>query len=70
MSICSKTPSAALNVVRLEVGHLGQQVLLMLATAHRALEEQSVDLFRDVEKADDAADILHKGDSGIPQCDR
>ncbi len=55
-----ETPSAALNVVRLEVGHLGQQVLLMLATAHRALEEQSVDLFRDVEKADDAADILHK----------
>ncbi len=55
-----ETPSAALNVVRLEIGHLGQQVLLMLATAHRALEEQSVDLFRDVEKADDAADILHK----------
>jgi phosphate:Na+ symporter len=54
------TPSAALNVVRLEIGHLGQQVMLMLATARTALGSHSEELFLEVEKADDIADILHR----------
>ncbi len=53
------TPSAALNVTRMEIGHLGNQVLLMMAMARSALEKKSEASFRDIEKADDAADILH-----------
>ncbi|MDX2481427.1 MAG: Na/Pi cotransporter family protein [Desulfuromusa sp.] len=54
------TPSAALNVVRMEIGHLGSQVLLMMSMARSAVERQSAEAFREIEKADDAADILHE----------
>ncbi len=53
------TPSAALNVVRMEIGHLGSQVLLMMSMARIAVERQSAEVYRKIEKADDAADILH-----------
>ena len=52
-------PSAALRLVRMELGHLGEKILLMMAMARQALETRDVDLFREIEKADDAADILH-----------
>ena len=54
------TPSAALNMVRMEIGQLGNQVLLMMAMAKTALEKQSTESFRGIEKADDAAEILHR----------
>ena len=53
------TPSAALNVVRMEIGQLGYQVLLMMSMAITALEKQSDGLFHEIEKSDDLADILH-----------
>ncbi len=53
------TPSMALNVVRMEIGHLGSHIQLMLAQARMALENRDEQLFKEVEKADDAADILH-----------
>ena len=53
------TPSAALRLVRMELGHLGEKILLMMAMARKALEARDVELFREIEKADDAADILH-----------
>ncbi|MDX2494206.1 MAG: Na/Pi cotransporter family protein [Desulfuromusa sp.] len=53
------TPSAALHVVRMEIGHLGSQVLLMMSMARIAVEKQSAEAYREIEKADDAADILH-----------
>ena len=53
------TPSAALNVVRMEIGQLGYQVLLMMSMATTALEKQSDGLFHEIEKSDDLADILH-----------
>jgi len=53
------TPSIALNMVRMEVGRLGSQVQLMLEQAHTALGNRDEQLFKAVEKADDAADILH-----------
>ena len=53
------TPSAALNLVRLEVGQLGEHVLQMMSMTQTALDRQSEDLFREIEKSDDAADILH-----------
>jgi len=53
------TPSAALRLVRMELGHLGQRILLMMAMSRQALECRDVELFREMEKADDAADILH-----------
>lgn len=53
------TPSAALRLVRMELGHLGEQILLMLAMSRQALEMRDLELFRAIEKADDAADILH-----------
>lgn len=53
------TPSAALRLVRMELGHLGEKILLMMAMARQALETRDVELFREIEKADDAADILH-----------
>lgn len=54
-----ETPSAALNMVRMEIGQLGYHVLLMMAVATTALQKQSAELFREIEKADDSADILH-----------
>ncbi len=53
------TPSLALHVARLETCHLGDHILGMLAQARVALETRDERIFRDVEKADDAADILH-----------
>ena len=53
------TPSMALNVVRMEIGHLGSHIQLMLAQARTALETRDERLYKEVEKADDAADILH-----------
>ena len=52
-------PSAALRLVRMELGHLGEKILLMMAMARQALETRDVELYREIEKADDAADILH-----------
>ncbi|MBN1957507.1 MAG: Na/Pi cotransporter family protein [Desulfuromonadales bacterium] len=54
-----ETPSAALNVARMEIGQLGYQVMMMMTMAKVALEKQSEDLYREIEKADDLADILH-----------
>ncbi len=53
------TPSAALNLVRMEIGRLGQQIELMMAMSRQALESRSMEMYREIEKADDAADILH-----------
>jgi len=53
------TPSLALNLVRMEIGHLGSHIQLMLAQARVALETRDEQLFIEIEKADDAADILH-----------
>lgn len=54
------TPSAALNVARMEVGQLGYQVMMMMTMSRTALEKHSEELFREIEKADDLADILHR----------
>jgi len=54
------TPSAALNVARMEVGQLGYQVMMMMSMSRTALEKHSEELFREIEKADDLADILHR----------
>ncbi len=54
------TPSAALDMTRMEIGHLGYQVLLMLSTAKTALEKKAPELYREVEKTDDLVDILHQ----------
>ncbi len=54
-----ETPSLALNVARLEIGRLGHQILLMLAQTKVALETRDGQLFKEIEKMDDAADILH-----------
>ncbi len=53
------TPTMALNLARLEIGHLGEIVLKMLGDTRRALETRDLNLFREIEKQDDAADILH-----------
>ncbi|HEY5674962.1 MAG TPA: Na/Pi cotransporter family protein [Malonomonas sp.] len=53
------TPSAALGLVRLELGHLGEQVQFMMLMSRQALESRDPALFREIEKADDASDILH-----------
>jgi phosphate:Na+ symporter len=53
------TPSMALGVARMEIGHLGSHIQLMLIQARVALEQRDESLFRELEKADDAADILH-----------
>lgn len=53
------TPSAALGLVRMELGHLGEKIQLMMAMSRQALENRDIELFREMEKADDAADILH-----------
>lgn len=53
------TPAAALNLVRMEVGHLGQEVLMMAQSIWPALKKFDNKLFRDVQKRDDAVDLLH-----------
>ena len=53
------TPSAALHLVRMELGELGSQVARMMKMSRIALEKPSEKAFLEIEKADDAADILH-----------
>ncbi|MBW2518839.1 MAG: Na/Pi cotransporter family protein [Deltaproteobacteria bacterium] len=53
------TPSLGLNVARLEVGHLGDQILQMMCLAQKALRKRDLTMLRELEKQDDAADILH-----------
>ncbi len=53
------TPAAALNLVRMEVGHLGQEVLQMTQAIWPALKKLDNRLFRDLQKRDDAVDLLH-----------
>ncbi len=54
-----ETPALALNVARLEVGHLGDHVLKMLLLAQEAMQKRELNLLLELEKQDDAADILH-----------
>jgi phosphate:Na+ symporter len=53
------TPAAALNLVRMEIGHLGQEVIQMTQAIWPALEKLDNHLFREVQKRDDAIDLLH-----------
>lgn len=53
------TPAIALNLARLEIGHLGEQIQLMLAQARQAFSRYDEKLFAALEKQDDAADILY-----------
>lgn len=53
------TPSIALELARLEIGHLGEQVQLMLTQARQAFSLRNESLFSALEKQDDAADILY-----------
>ncbi len=53
------TPSVALRMARMEIGRLGEQILLMMAMTKTALVKRDGEMFREIEKADDAADILH-----------
>ncbi|MGD9019011.1 MAG: Na/Pi symporter, partial [Desulfuromonadales bacterium] len=53
------TPSLALNVARLETGHLGDQILKMMLMAQSAIQKSDRLILRELEKQDDAADILH-----------
>ncbi|PLX82840.1 MAG: NAD+ kinase [Desulfuromonas sp.] len=53
------TPAMALNVARLEVGHLGEQVLKMMMLAQHAIHARDESLLQELEKQDDAADILY-----------
>jgi len=53
------TPSMALELARFEIGHLGGQILLMLAESREAFKLREERLFRELEKHDDAADLLY-----------
>ncbi|MFO7576479.1 MAG: Na/Pi cotransporter family protein [Pelovirga sp.] len=53
------TPAAALNLVRMEIGHLGAEVLQMVQMIRPALENHDRSLLRDIQKHDDAVDLLH-----------
>ncbi len=53
------TPALALNVARLEIGHIGEHIGAMLERAHNALATRHRGSLADVERMDDAADILH-----------
>jgi len=53
------TPAAALNLVRMEIGHMGQEVAQMTQAIWPALEKLDHHLFREVQKRDDAIDLLH-----------
>lgn len=53
------TPAAALNLVRMEIGHLGREVVQMTQAIWPALEKSDNNLFREVQKRDDAIDLLH-----------
>jgi Na+/phosphate symporter len=53
------SPSLALDVARLEVGHLGDHILQMMLLAQEGMQNQNAKIFQELEKQDDAADILH-----------
>jgi phosphate:Na+ symporter len=53
------TPSLGLQMARLEIGHLGEQIEKMLEQARQGLKNRDERLFRELEKQDDAADILY-----------
>jgi phosphate:Na+ symporter len=53
------TPSLALDLARLEVGHLGDQILNMMLLAQEGMQKRDMQTFLELEKQDDAADILH-----------
>jgi phosphate:Na+ symporter len=53
------TPSMALNVARLEVGRVGEQVLLMMLQAQEAIQKRDLRMLIDLSKLDDTVDILH-----------
>ncbi len=53
------TPAMALDLARLEVGHLGDQVLLMMLQAQDAIQKRNAVMLRELEKQDDAVDILY-----------
>lgn len=54
------TPALALNVARLEVGRLGDQILLMMLLAQDAIQKSDMNMLLELEKQDDAADILYE----------
>ncbi|MBD1401647.1 Na/Pi cotransporter family protein [Pelobacter sp. M08fum] len=53
------TPAAALNLVRMEIGRLGQEVVQMTETIWPALQKNDNQLFREVQRRDDVIDLLH-----------
>jgi phosphate:Na+ symporter len=53
------TPSMALNLARLEVGRLGEQVLLMMLQAQEAIQKRDLSMLVELEKQDDIVDILY-----------
>lgn len=54
-----KTPAAALNLVRMEIGHIGGEVLQMAKMIQPALESYDRELLIDIKKHDDVVDHLH-----------
>ena len=53
------TPSAALEMVRLETGRLGDQILLVMLKVKPLLETPSLQKFNSLKQDDDAIDALH-----------
>ena len=53
------TPAMALNLARLEVGHLGEQVLRMMPLAQSAIYSRNEQTLRELVKLDDSVDLLH-----------
>lgn len=54
-----ETPSLALDMVRLELGHLASIVNSMLEEIGEAFEKRDSQKFEEISKMDDQADILH-----------
>lgn len=54
-----ETPSLGLNMAKLEIGHLGGRIADMLQRTMPALQQGNRELIKEVEKMDDAVDILH-----------
>ncbi len=54
-----ETPAAALKMVRLEIGRLGEQVLLIMLKVKPLLESPDLQEIKDIKQADDAIDALH-----------
>ncbi len=53
------TPSAALGLVRLEIGRLGERVLLTMLKIKSSLEVPRLREFQEIVREDDAVDALH-----------